>query len=118
MLPVGVDAPAIGVALLGGVRIAAAMPARRPRLVPNESTSRAVVGRDGRRPVGRAVVDDEHVRVGQLGVQFVEDVGQVVLLVPRGNEDDRVARVGGHHGDRSRSAHSRGGSDSVVSPRG
>ena len=78
---------------------------------------RPVRGRHLGRAVGRAVVDDEHVGVGQLGAQLVEDVGQVVLLVPGGDEDERVVRLG-HPGDRSRSAHSRGGSDSVVSPRG
>ena len=101
MLPVGVDAAAIGVALLGSVRVARRDAGPQAAVAAEGEDFRPVVGRDVRRPVGRAVVDDEHVRLGKLGVQFVEDVRQVVLLVPRGNEDDRVARVGGHPADRA-----------------
>ena len=51
----------------------------------------AVRARDLGRAVGRPVVDDEHVGVRDLRAQRVEHGGQVVLLVPRRDEDDGVA---------------------------
>ena len=45
---------------------------------------------EGGGPVGRAVVDDEDVRLWKAGVQLVENRRQVLLLVPRGNEHERV----------------------------
>src|SRR5213076_528511 len=52
---------------------------------------RAVLARDSGGPVRRAVVDDHHVGVGQLGLQLVEHGRQVLLLVPGRDEDDGVA---------------------------
>ena len=48
---------------------------------------------DGGGPVGRAVVDDEDVRLRKTRVQLVENRRQVLLLVPRRDEDEGVA----HH---------------------
>ena len=45
---------------------------------------------DLRGEVGRPVVDDEHFRVRELLVQLLEDGGKVLLLVPCGDEDERV----------------------------
>ena len=53
-----------------------------------------MLARDLGRAVGGAVVDHEHVRVGQLAAQLVEHGRQVGLLVPRGYEDDRVTLLG------------------------
>jgi hypothetical protein len=51
-----------------------------------------VLPRDIGRTVGGAVVDHEHVCVRQLASERLENGGQVVLLVPRGDEDQRVAQ--------------------------
>ena len=48
---------------------------------------------DVRRRVGRAVVDDEHVGLGQLGAGVGEHVGERLLLVPGGDEDERVGHA-------------------------
>ena len=60
-------------------------------------------------PVGGAVVDDEHVGVRQPGGELVEHRREVVLLVPRGDEDDRVGHgyILGRFGDRQIDAHSK-----------
>ena len=47
--------------------------------------------RNGDRSVRRAVVDDEEVRVGELRRELGQDGAEVVLLVPGGDEDERVA---------------------------
>ena len=65
MLTVGIDPAAVRVPAFGRLAVPAAIPARRPRFSPNERTSAPGAGDVGRR-VGRAVVDDEHVRVGKL----------------------------------------------------
>ena len=54
-----------------------------------------MLARDLRGGVGRAVVDDEHVDVRELGVELVEDVREVRLLVPGGDEHEGT--IGGRH---------------------
>jgi hypothetical protein len=51
---------------------------------------RAVLACDVRGAVGRAVVDDEDVRLGKRRPELVEDGRKRLLLVQRGDEDDRV----------------------------
>ena len=52
-----------------------------------------MLARDVRSAVRRAVVDDEDVRVGEPGFQIVEHCREVLLLVPRRDEDDGVAHA-------------------------
>ena len=42
--------------------------------------------------VGRAVVDDEDIRVRKLAVELAEHGREVLLLVPGGDEDERARR--------------------------
>ena len=65
---------------------------RKPRFSPKESTSTPLAAGLGS-PVGRAVVHDEDVDVGQLAAQVAEHGRQVLLLVPGGHEDDGVAHA-------------------------
>ena len=90
MLAVRVDASAEGVPVLEGPAVAGAIPTRRPWFVPSESTSAPCSRATSAVLIGRAVVDDEDVRVGQPLVQTLQDRGQVLLLVPGGDEDERV----------------------------
>src|SRR5205807_7238915 len=55
---------------------------------------RPALPRDCGRLVDRAVVDDEDIDVGELVPQLVEHGRQVLLLVPRWDEDERVAHFG------------------------
>jgi hypothetical protein len=50
----------------------------------------AVLARDRGRVVGRAVVDHEHVGARNLAAELVEHGREVLLLVPGGDEDERV----------------------------
>ena len=76
---------------------ARAPPGSRPRCPRASRGSRRTRPRSRRgarhrsRRVGRAVVDDEHVGVGQPGQELLEHGGEVPLLVPGGDEDDGVA---------------------------
>ena len=100
MLAVRVDAAAEGVAVLvrpavarGDSRAEAAVLAEREHLG-------AVLARDLGRPVGGAVVDDEHVGLGHLVAELVEHGRKVLLLVPGGDEDEGVARCHAAEGSR------------------
>src|SRR6266508_2754324 len=91
MLAVGVDAPAVGVAVLRRVLVPGG-DRRGQTAVPAEGQDlRSTLPRDPLGPVGRAVVDDEEVRTGQVPTQLVEDGGKALFLVPGGDEDERVA---------------------------
>ena len=91
MLPVGVDPPAVGIAALERPVVAGSDPDRQPSVAVQGEHRRAVLPRDVGRPVGRAVIHDQHVGVRQLCVQGREHIRQVLLLVPRRDEDDGVA---------------------------
>jgi hypothetical protein len=52
----------------------------------------AAGARDLRGVVRGAVVHDQHVHVRQLAPQLVEHGGEVLLLVPGRDEDERVVR--------------------------
>ncbi len=93
MLPVRIDAAAVGVAVLERPAVAGGDPRAQAAVLPERQHLGAARVGDRRGAVGRAVVDDEHVCVGQLVTQPVEHRRQVVLLVPRGDEDDGVAHT-------------------------
>ena len=93
MLSVGVDAAAERVLALERPVVAGGDPGLQAAIHAERQHLGAVGAGDCGGGVGRAVVDDEHVDVGQLPVQVVEDGRQVLLLVPRRDEDDGVAHV-------------------------
>ena len=66
VLAVCVDPPAERVAALVGLVVARRDPGPEPAVLAERDDDRATGRRDGGSCVGRAVVDDEHVRVGQL----------------------------------------------------
>ncbi len=94
MLSVGIDAPDVVVPVLVREGVARCDPLSQPTVLAEREHLGAVGGGDGRRSVRRAVVDDEDGAVRKLGVQLVEDGRKVCLLVPGGDEDQRVG-----HGD-------------------
>src|SRR3954468_8999002 len=93
MLAVGVDAPAVRVVVLERPAVPGRDADPKPLVAAEGVDGCAVLARDLRRAVCRAVVDDEHVRVGDLRAQPVEHRGQIVLLVPRRDEDDGVGHT-------------------------
>ena len=97
MLAVRVHAPAPGVAVLGRIPVARGDAAREAAVLLERDHGGAVLAGHVRSAVRRSVVDDEHVGLGKLLVQLVENGGEVVLLVPGGDEDERVG-----HGERVR----------------
>ena len=90
MLSVRVDAPAVVVALVERVLIPRGDPRPQAAVLAEREDVRARFARHRRRQVGRAVVDDEHVRVGKLLVQLLEHDRKVLLLVPGRDEDERA----------------------------
>ena len=95
MLSVGVHAAAVGVVVLERPVVAGGDPGPQAAVLAEREHFGASGTSEGRGLVGRAVVDDEHVRRGQLAAQLVQDVRQIALLVPGGDEDERV--VAGCH---------------------
>src|SRR5436190_9731475 len=91
MLPVRVDAAAESVAVIERPPIARRDADRQAAVRAERHHLGAVLARDSGGPVRRAVVDDHHVGVGQLGLQLVEDRRQILLLVPGRDENDGVA---------------------------
>ena len=92
VLAVGIDAAAVRIAVLERVPVPGGDPEAQPEVGAQRVHLGAVLARDVGGVVGRAVVDDEHVGVRQLGVERVENRRKVVLLVPGGDEDQRVAQ--------------------------
>ena len=90
MLSVGVDAPDVLVPALVGEGVARCDPLSQPAVLAEREHLGAVGGGDGGRSVRRAVVDDEDGALRKLGVQLVEHGREVRLLVPGGDEDERV----------------------------
>ena len=72
MLTVGVDAAAVGVAAFVRLAVAGGDPRAQAAVLAEREHVRAVRPRDGGGRVRGAVVDDEHVRVGQLAGELVE----------------------------------------------
>ena len=95
MLAVGVEPPAVVVVALERLPVALRDPRSQAAVLREGHDVRAVVARDLRGRVGRAVVDHEHVGVGQLGARVLEHGRQRRLLVPGGDEDQRP----GHRGE-------------------
>src|SRR5215213_3473572 len=98
MLPVGVEAADDVVLVLDAVAVPARDRRTQAAVVAEGENLGATLPRDVGGSVGGAVVDDEHVDVGQLAAQLSEDAGEVVLLVPGRDEDqrshcDRHARI-------------------------
>ena len=94
MLPVGVHPARVRVAVVrrpaptrGDPRPQAAVLAEREHLRPARARNFGC-------SVGRAVVDDEHVRLRKLLPKLLEHRRQVLLLVPRRDEDDGVGHSG------------------------
>ena len=90
VLAVRVDPPAVGVLVLERPGVAGGDPRPQAAVLAEREHLGAVLARDVGGAIGRAVVDDEHVRSRELLVQLVEHGGEVVLLVPGGDEDQRV----------------------------
>jgi hypothetical protein len=91
MLSVGIDAAAVGIAVLERPRVAGGDPRLQTAVLAERQHLGAVGARDLGGAVGGAVVDDEHVGLGQLARQALQHRGEVLLLVPGGDEDDGVA---------------------------
>ena len=100
VLAVGVDAAAVRIAALGRGAVAGGDAGPQAAVLAEGEDVGAVGSRDGDRSVGRAVVDDEEIRFGKLLGELRQDRAEVVLLVPGGDEDERV----GHAQERSRVA--------------
>jgi hypothetical protein len=96
MLSVGIDPAAKRVTTLVGLAVAGRDAGAKPAVLAERDDDRTPCRRDRGCRVCRAVVDHEHVRVGQPRPQLVEHGGQRLLLVPRGDEDDGVGV--GHRG--------------------
>ncbi len=96
MLAVGVDPAAVRIAPFVRLVVAGCDPGSQPAVLAERDDDGVVCRRNGGGRVRRAVVDHEHVRVGETGVQLLEHGGQAALLVPGGNEDDGVGV--GHDG--------------------
>ena len=90
MLAVGVDPAAERVAALVRLAVARGDPGAQAAVLAERDDDRAGLARDRGGGVGRAVVDHEHVGVGQHRRELGEHGGQVLLLVPGRDEDDRV----------------------------
>src|SRR4051812_15487882 len=91
MLAVRVDASAEGVPALEGPAVAGGDTDAQALVRSEREHLRPALACDLGRSVGRPVVDNEDVRVGQPLVQTLQDRGQVLLLVPGGDEDERAA---------------------------
>jgi hypothetical protein len=93
MLAVGVDAPTEGVIVLECPGIAGGDAGLEAAVLAEREHLGAVLACHVRGPVGRAVVDDEDVGVRQPLPELVEHCREIALLVPGGDEDERVAHT-------------------------
>ena len=92
MLAVGVDPTAERVVVLERPAVARGDPDRQAAVPPERSTSRRAPAR--RRRCGRSSRRRRRARPRrELALQIVENGGQVLLLVPRGDEDERVVHA-------------------------
>src|SRR4029453_17653011 len=82
MLTVRVDAPAVGVAVARRALVAGGDGGTQAAVHSEALDLGAVRQGDLGRPVGGAVVDDEHVDIGKLAPELVEHRGEVRLPVP------------------------------------
>ena len=94
VLAVGVEPPAVGVAAFGCVPVAGRDRSAKAAILAERENFGAVLAGDVGSPVDRPVVDDEHVGVRDLLAELYEDGRQIPLLVPRWDEDERVAGLG------------------------
>ena len=99
MLAVGVDPADVRVRIRLRVGVAGGDPLLQPTVLSEREHFGSVRARHGGRPVRRAVVDDEDVGLRQPGAQLVEHGREIRLLVPGGDEDERV---GTRHADERR----------------
>ena len=106
MLAVGVDPAAVRVVVLERPAIARRDPDRQPAVPSKRQHLRAVLARHVRRPIGGTVVDNEDIRIGQQASEVVEHRRQILLLVPRRNEDERVAHAYPRRASSARAARS------------
>ncbi len=90
MLAVGVDSTDQLVPVLVGVGVAGGDPLAQASVLAERENLGPVGARNGGCRVRRAVVDDEDVGRRQAGVQLVQNGRDVVLLVPRRDEDEGV----------------------------
>ena len=93
VLAVCVDAPAVDVAALERVPVARGDARPQPPVLAERENLGAVSPGDRGRAVGRAVVDDQHVRLRQHRAQLLEHGRQVRFLVPGRDEDERPGHV-------------------------
>ena len=82
MLAVRVDAAAELVTLLQGVPVAGGDPGWQPAVLAERDHLAAVLACDLGRPVGRAVVDDEHVGLREPAPELVQYGRKALFLVP------------------------------------
>src|SRR5439155_4381261 len=90
MLPVGIDPAAVRIAMIERPAVAWGDPDRQTAIGSQRKDLCSACERDLGSAIGRAVVHHEHVRVGQLAREVVEDGRKVLLFVPRRNEDNGV----------------------------
>src|SRR5438445_13460790 len=92
MLAVGVDAAAVGIAVLQRVAVTGGDAEAQAEVLPERVHICTARSGDVSGAIGRSVVDHENVRVRQLSVQRFEHRWEIVLLVPRRDEDQGVAQ--------------------------
>jgi len=97
MLAVGVDPAHELVAVLVGIRVPGCDAFAKAAVLAEREDVGARVARHDGGSVRRAVVDDEYLTSGKCRAQLVQHGREVVLLVPGGDEDQRVGRR--HPGD-------------------
>src|SRR5215213_7838100 len=93
MLAVGVDARAERISVLDCVSVAGGNSRGQAAVGAERDHLGAMLTSDLGRAIGRAVVDDEDVRLRKLASYLLEHRGKVVLLVPGRKEDERVGSV-------------------------
>jgi hypothetical protein len=94
MLAVRVHAAGVLVSVLCGVSVSRRDCGPQPPVLVEREHVGAMLARDLGGPVERPVVHDEHVGVRKLAAELREDAGEVVLLVPGRDENERVPLLG------------------------
>jgi transcription elongation factor GreA len=92
VLTVGIDPTGQPVAALGGEAPAGGDTGLEPAVLRKAEHLRTTLARHLGGAVGGAVVDDEEISFRKLGGELRQDRGEVLLLVPGGDEDKQVVR--------------------------
>src|SRR5205823_12993377 len=94
VLTVGVDAATELVVMFQGVAVARRDSGRESAILAERDHLAAVLACDLGRPVGRAVVDDEHVGLREPAPELVQYGRKALFLVPGRQKNERVAPSG------------------------